>query len=45
LQKLKKDSIKSICVSNPKPAILFKGANVSFYYIIGFGLIEIIEFK
>jgi methylmalonyl-CoA/ethylmalonyl-CoA epimerase len=30
-------------VSHPKPAILFDGKNVSFYYIQGFGIIEIIE--
>jgi methylmalonyl-CoA/ethylmalonyl-CoA epimerase len=31
------------CVSPPKPAILFGGRRVSFYMIVGIGLIEIIE--
>jgi methylmalonyl-CoA/ethylmalonyl-CoA epimerase len=31
------------CVSAPKPAILFFGKMVSFYQIIGMGLIEVID--
>jgi len=34
---------KSYCVSKPKPAILFNNRNVTFYYIIGVGLIEVLE--
>jgi len=32
-----------ICVSEPKPAILFNNRLVSFYYINNVGLIEILE--
>ncbi len=32
-----------ICVSEPKPAILFKNRLVSFYYLNNVGLIEILE--
>ena len=35
--------MKYICVSRPKPAILFNNRNVSFYYIKHIGLIEILE--
>ena len=35
--------IRHICVSPPKPAILFGGRKVSFYHIRGYGLIEILE--
>ena len=35
--------MKYICVSEPKPAILFDNRNVSFYYVKGIGLIEILE--
>ena len=47
---LKKNPIAKIfskneftCVSKPKPAILFGGRNVSFYYLKNIGLIEILE--
>ena len=32
-----------ICVSEPKPAILFKNRLVSFYYLNNVGLVEILE--
>jgi methylmalonyl-CoA/ethylmalonyl-CoA epimerase len=32
-----------ICVSKPKPAILFENKKVSFYYIGNVGLLEILE--
>ncbi|HEX3991095.1 MAG TPA: VOC family protein [Acetobacteraceae bacterium] len=35
--------IAAVCVSEPKPAILFGGRKVSFYNVLGVGLIEIIE--
>jgi catechol 2,3-dioxygenase-like lactoylglutathione lyase family enzyme len=35
--------LRAICVSPPKPAVLFGGAPVSFYQVTGIGLIEIIE--
>lgn len=34
---------KKVCVSKPKPAILFNNRNVSFYYVSNVGLIEILE--
>jgi methylmalonyl-CoA/ethylmalonyl-CoA epimerase len=30
-------------ISPPKPAVLFSGAPVSFYYVAGFGLIELVK--
>jgi catechol 2,3-dioxygenase-like lactoylglutathione lyase family enzyme len=35
--------IAAICVSEPTPAILFGGRKVSFYNILGVGLIELID--
>jgi len=35
--------LKVSCVSTPKPAPLFGGRKVSFYNVVGFGLIEILE--
>jgi Glyoxalase/Bleomycin resistance protein/Dioxygenase superfamily len=35
--------LRAVCVSPPKPAVLFGGLPVSFYQIAGIGLIEIIE--
>jgi methylmalonyl-CoA/ethylmalonyl-CoA epimerase len=35
--------LRLVCVSPPKPAVLFNGEPVSFYVIAGMGLIEIIE--
>ena len=37
------DGFAVITVSEPKPAVLFCGAEVSFHYVSGFGLIEIIN--
>jgi methylmalonyl-CoA/ethylmalonyl-CoA epimerase len=35
--------VRLVCVSSPKPAVLFGGERVSFYMIDGMGLIEILE--
>jgi len=35
--------VNAICISSPTPAPLFNGRKVSFYNIIGMGLIEILE--
>jgi methylmalonyl-CoA/ethylmalonyl-CoA epimerase len=43
LQALVEAGLRAHCVSAPKPAILFAGKMVSFYQIIGMGLIEIID--
>lgn len=43
LTALKNRQLRLICVSPPKPAILFGGRKVSFYFAKGFGLIEFLE--
>lgn len=35
--------LKAICISPPKPAPLFGGRPVSFYNVVGLGLVEILE--
>ena len=35
--------LRVLCLSDPRPAVLFGGKHVSFYEIEGFGMIEIIE--
>lgn len=37
------DGLDLMTVSEAKPAILFHGLNVSFHYVAGFGLIELIH--
>lgn len=37
------DGVNPICVSPPKPAVLFNGKKVSFYNIPGVGLVEILQ--
>lgn len=43
LQAIRNDGNRVICISNPKPALLFNNNKVSFYIISGFGMIEILE--
>ena len=43
LRKLSDVGIRTVCVSPPKPAVLFGGASVSFYQFAGVGLIEIVQ--
>jgi catechol 2,3-dioxygenase-like lactoylglutathione lyase family enzyme len=43
LAQLDAAGIAAVCVAPPKPAILFGGLEVSFYDLVGFGLVEIIE--
>lgn len=45
LENFKAQGIRHQCVSPRKPAILFNHKFVSFYYLPGFGLIEILELK
>jgi methylmalonyl-CoA/ethylmalonyl-CoA epimerase len=40
---LKDAGLNAICISPPKPASLFDGRRVSFYNIVGMGLVEILE--
>jgi methylmalonyl-CoA/ethylmalonyl-CoA epimerase len=43
LAAMEKAGLRAVCVSPPKPAPLFDGRMVSFYNIIGIGLVEILE--
>lgn len=43
LEAMEKDGLRILPVAPPKPAILFGGRKVSFYKIMGYGLIEILE--
>ncbi|MGD9685446.1 MAG: VOC family protein [Desulfobacter sp.] len=43
LQNISNDNIRTICISAPKPAVLFSGLQVAFYYVNGFGTVELIE--
>jgi len=43
LSRMSEARLRWQCVSPPKPAILFGGRRVSFYMVLGIGLIEIIE--
>ena len=43
VEQMKAQGSRIICVSSPKPAILFDHNEVSFYNVVGFGLIEIIQ--
>jgi methylmalonyl-CoA/ethylmalonyl-CoA epimerase len=43
LRKLEALGLRVITISEPKPAILFRGKNVSFYRISDLGLIELLE--
>lgn len=36
-------NLNPICVAEPLPAVLFAGRAVSFYAVVGIGLIEILE--
>jgi methylmalonyl-CoA/ethylmalonyl-CoA epimerase len=43
LAALEQGGARVICVSPPQPAVLFGGRKVSFYNVVGMGLIEILE--
>jgi catechol 2,3-dioxygenase-like lactoylglutathione lyase family enzyme len=43
LERIERAGLRPFEVRPPKPAVLFGGAPVCFYLILGFGLIEIIE--
>jgi hypothetical protein len=43
LAELKLADLNAICISAPAPAPLFGGRCVSFYNIVGIGLVEILE--
>ena len=43
LEALREAGFRVICVSPPKPAILFGNRHVSFYIVKDFGIIELLE--
>ncbi len=43
LEAMESDGLRILPVSPAKPAILFGGRKVSFYTIVGYGLIEVLE--
>lgn len=43
LSGLEAAGLHSVCILPPTPALLFGGRNVSFYNVVGIGLIEIVE--
>jgi methylmalonyl-CoA/ethylmalonyl-CoA epimerase len=43
LSGLETAGLTAICISPPKPAPLFGGRPVSFYNVVGIGLVEILE--
>ncbi len=43
IQQIKAAGIRVRLLSAPKPAILFGNCPVSFHYVVGFGIIELVE--
>ncbi len=43
LEAMKAAEFRMLCISAPKPAILFNNRRVSFYMVKGFGIIELLE--
>ena len=43
LAALAESGVRAVCKAPPTPAVLFGGRKVSFYDIVGMGLVEIIE--
>lgn len=43
LKEMRSEGHRILCVAPPKSAVLFRGKPVGFYFVSGFGLIEIIE--
>ena len=43
LKEFEAKGIRTMMVSDVKPAVLFPGCAVSFHFVIGFGLIELVE--
>ncbi|HWB61282.1 MAG TPA: VOC family protein [Chthoniobacteraceae bacterium] len=43
LSRLEQAGLKAVCISSPTPAPLFDGRKVSFYNVVGIGLVEILE--
>ena len=45
INEFKKNDINPLCISKPKNAILFNNNKVGFYYIFGYGIIELLEIQ
>ena len=45
LSQFKHDGLRVACISRPKAAPLFGGRKVSFYNVMGMGLVEILELE
>jgi methylmalonyl-CoA/ethylmalonyl-CoA epimerase len=43
LAQLAEVKLRFVCISPPTPALLFVGRKVSFYNLVGIGLVEILE--
>jgi methylmalonyl-CoA/ethylmalonyl-CoA epimerase len=43
IRSMEQDGNRVVCISEPKPAVLFGGQKVSFYRIPQFGLVELLE--
>lgn len=43
LSAMERAGLRVLPINEPKPAILFGGSKVSFYKVMGFGLIELLE--
>ena len=43
LAELEHSGLRTVCISPPTPALLFGGRKVSFYNVVGLGLVEILE--
>lgn len=43
LRSVKSGGFRVVCISSPKPAVLFDNRRVSFYMIRDFGIIELLE--
>lgn len=43
LDQLAAAGLQPVCISPPTPALLFGGRKVSFYNVLGMGLVEILE--
>jgi|HubBroStandDraft_4_1064222.scaffolds.fasta_scaffold04915_6 hypothetical protein len=43
LKELERQGIRAVTASSAKPSVLFLGSQVSFYQILGFGLVEFLE--
>lgn len=43
IRALENSGVRAVCVAPAKPAILFGNRSVAFFFVVGFGLIELLE--